>query len=32
MGCSLTVITISNVFQEILDKPTHKPNKIWVDK
>ena len=25
-------ITISNVFQQILDKSNRKPNKIWVDK
>ena len=26
------VITITNVFQIILDESTRKPNKIWVDK
>ena len=25
-------ITIVNVFQNILDNSTRKPNKIWVDK
>ena len=25
-------ITITNVFQEILDESGDKPNKIWVDK
>ena len=25
-------ITITNVFQEILDESGHKPNKIWKDK
>ena len=25
-------ISIVNVFQIILKKPNHKPNKIWVDK
>ena len=25
-------ITITNVFQKMLDKPCRKPNKIWVDK
>ena len=25
-------ITITNAFQEILDKSNRKPNKIWVDK
>ena len=25
-------ITITNVFQKILDESNHKPNKIWVDK
>ena len=25
-------ITITNVFQKILNKPNRKPNKIWVDK
>ena len=25
-------ITITNVFQKILDESGHKPNKIWVDK
>ena len=25
-------VTISNVFQKILDNSTRKPNKIWVDK
>ena len=25
-------ITVTNVFQRILDESKHKPNKIWVDK
>ena len=25
-------ITITNVFQKILDESNHKPNKIWRDK
>ena len=25
-------VTIVSAFQKILDKSTHKPNKIWVDK
>ena len=25
-------ITITNVFQNSLDEPNHKPNKIWVDR
>ena len=25
-------ISITNVFQKMLDKSNHKPNKIWVDK
>ena len=25
-------MTITNVFQKILDKSGRKPNKIWVDK
>ena len=25
-------ITITNVFQKILDESNYKPNKIWVDK
>ena len=24
--------TITNVFQKILDKSRHRPNKIWIDK
>ena len=25
-------ITISNVFQKILDESNQKPNKMWIDK
>ena len=35
MGYSLKdkkEITITNVFQKILDESNRKPNKIWVDK
>ena len=35
MGCFLKdkkKFTVTNVFQDILDKSNRKPNKIWVDK
>ena len=34
MGCSLkkTKKSITNAFQQILDKPNRKRIKIWVDK